>query len=557
MPKSAFRLGHALRTALVSFGSFARGLSVVVATLYVSSLAAPGTVLAATYSLSGSVMDAQGNAQAGAVVDVLAADTSDIVATATTDGSGNYSISVAEGTYDVRVTPPVGSDFSPALREDVVIAGNTILDFVLVPANAVTLSGHIRTVLDEPLPNVSVQVWLTSGGPSTRVDTDADGFYSLQVAPGSYWFHTGGGTSASLDLPQNVEVALDTQASQGLLLTHDTVLDITVPVKRVDVHVQDPLGNSVAGVAFDGSASPAWGAFTISGYPMLAATQYTTNATNVRYTDASGNATLWLVPGTYGIALTPPAGSPYVTTTVTGVVVTGDRSIIVVLDSLDGTAPAITIVAPVPYGLYRIGMTLDFSATDSESGVADVHGTLVNTLGLSQEVVSGLAPEPGVYTLTVTATDNLGNVATSDAIPFVIYDPSGGFATGGGWFYPDAESNLPSSGKASFGFVAKYKDASAKGDLEFQYKSGPDINLKSTSIDWLVLNAVSAQFQGAGTINGTGWYTFRVMAKDNAEPGAGADTFSIKVWEGADTSGDPIYKAKNVLTGGNIRVRKE
>lgn len=221
---------------------------------------------------------------------------------------------------------------------------------------------------------------------------------------------------------------------------------------------------------------------------------------------------------------------------------------------LDTTPPEITIVTPEPYGLYMIGTALDFYATDT-SGVATIVGQLTNTAGEYQEVDSGFAPQLGVYTLVVVATDNRGNTAESDSVFFVVYDPEGGFATGGGWISPDEESTLP-GGKANFGFVTKIKQGSCTGNLEFQYHDA-EINLKSTTIDWLVISGVSAQFQGTATINGEGLYTFRVTAKDNGEPGVGSDEFDIRIWEGTDTEADPLHKAKNIIAGGNIVVHKK
>ena len=220
--------------------------------------------------------------------------------------------------------------------------------------------------------------------------------------------------------------------------------------------------------------------------------------------------------------------------------------------STDTTPPVIIITTPLPYGLYTAGMELDFSATDDESGVATVVGNLTNTSGGSQDVDSGFAPPVGVYTLVVTATDNASNTNVSDPVFFVVYDPDGGHATGGGWFYPDGDSTLP-DGKAEFGFTARYKNDVSTGKLNFQYKDA-DLHLKSTSIDWLTLSAVSAQFQGTETINGDGLYTFRVQAKDNGEPGVDVDHFDIKIWEGTDTEADPTHKAKNTISGGNIQV---
>ena len=186
------------------------------------------------------------------------------------------------------------------------------------------------------------------------------------------------------------------------------------------------------------------------------------------------------------------------------------------------------------------------------NGVDTIAGNLTNTSEVSQNIESGSTPEVNVYTLVVTATDNASNTNVSDPVFFVVYDPDGGHATGGGWFYPDENSTLP-DGKANFGFTAKYKDAISTGNLNFQY-SDAGIHLKSTSIDWLTISSVSAQFQGTGTINGDGLYTFRVQAKDNGEPGADTDHFDIKIWNGTDTEADPYHKAKNTISGGNIQV---
>ena len=212
----------------------------------------------------------------------------------------------------------------------------------------------------------------------------------------------------------------------------------------------------------------------------------------------------------------------------------------------------ITITTPVPYELYTVGMELNFSATDSESGVDTITGNLTNTSDVSQSVDSGFEPPVGAYTLVVTATDNTSNTNVSDPVFFVVYDPNGGHATGCGWFYPDENSTLP-GGKANFDFTARYKSDVSTGKLNFQYIDA-GIHLKSTSIDWLTISAVSAQFQGTGTINGDGFYTFRVQAKDNGEPGVDVDHFDIKIWNGTDTEADPYHKAKNTISGGNIQV---
>ena len=142
----------------------------------------------------------------------------------------------------------------------------------------------------------------------------------------------------------------------------------------------------------------------------------------------------------------------------------------------------------------------------------------------------------------------------------MVCDITGGFVTGGGWFVSqkgNLKKDPESTGPVTFGFVARYKEQAAAGNLEFQYRAG-NINLKSTSLMWLVISDTSAQFQGIGTINETGTYTFRVLAKDGNQSAGQTDEFTIRIWEGTNTEADPIYQAiKSPLSGGNIIVHRK
>jgi hypothetical protein len=118
----------------------------------------------------------------------------------------------------------------------------------------------------------------------------------------------------------------------------------------------------------------------------------------------------------------------------------------------------------------------------------------------------------------------------------VIYDPNGGFVTGGGWINSPAGAykvDLPLEGKANFGFVSKYKKGSTvpMGNTDFQFKAG-DLNFKSNVYDWLVIAGSRAMFKGAGTINGAGDYGFLLSAIDaDLTPSSETDKFRIKIWD--------------------------
>ena len=122
----------------------------------------------------------------------------------------------------------------------------------------------------------------------------------------------------------------------------------------------------------------------------------------------------------------------------------------------------------------------------------------------------------------------------------VVYDPDGGFVTGGGWIDSPAGAYTPDpelTGRANFGFVAKYKKGqiTPDGNTNFQFQAA-GLHFESTAYDWLVITGGErAKYKGVGTINGEGDYGFMLTATDSDD----GDTFRIKIWD-IDT-GDVIY----------------
>ena len=99
--------------------------------------------------------------------------------------------------------------------------------------------------------------------------------------------------------------------------------------------------------------------------------------------------------------------------------------------------------------------------------------------------------ETGVYDVCLTVDD--GTVGSPEVCTMaVVYDPSGGFVTGGGWIDSPAGAYTadPSlTGKATFGFVSKYKKGASvpTGNTEFQFQAG-GFNFHSEAYEWLVVN---------------------------------------------------------------------
>jgi hypothetical protein len=152
--------------------------------------------------------------------------------------------------------------------------------------------------------------------------------------------------------------------------------------------------------------------------------------------------------------------------------------------------------------------------------------------------VAGFAA--GVYKVCVRGTDVHDNTGDSSCVLLAVYDPNGGFVTGGGWIDSPAGAFTadPSLlGRANFGFVSKYQKGKTgtvelSGQTEFQFQAG-GLNFHSTSYEWLVVSGSRAQYKGVGRIQGDSReFGFLLTATDGqVAGGGGVDRFRIKIWE--------------------------
>lgn len=244
----------------------------------------------------------------------------------------------------------------------------------------------------------------------------------------------------------------------------------------------------------------------------------------------------------------------------------------------DREGPVTTDVVATPNpvavgGSVHVTALVDDSSTGG-SNVASANYAVYDSLG--NEVASGsmldsfdsptvsvsadfTAPgDAGIYDLCVWGTDQPQNVGDPECIMLVVYDPEGGFVTGGGWIWSEpgaCKTDDTLAGKATFGFVSKYKKGAniPTGQTEFQFKAA-DLNFHSTSYDWLVVNQAGtrAQFKGWGTINGAGDYRFMLWAGEG-EP----DTFRIKIWEEDESDNETVIYdngSEQAIGGGSIVI---
>ncbi len=332
----------------------------------------------------------------------------------------------------------------------------------------------------------------------------------------------------------------------------------------------------------------------------------------VTVTDSAGSNTVQVIgtPGNDDLKLTSTATSSQLATG-TGEIISlnvgGATATALKIDggggtnsvTLQGAPPPVQVtathVAPVmgmitaPVDPKQVSTIINVSASFTDMDLGDRH-TAVWNWGDGTSTSTGptiIVTEPsssapgsvtgshvyssaGVYIITLTVTDMYGASAKTVFQYIVIYDPSAGFVTGGGWINSPAgayAANVLLTGKANFGFESKYNNGNSvpTGNTEFQF-SVANFKFKSTAYEWLVVSGAKARYRGTGTVNGAGSYGFELTAWDGqVSGGGGVDKFRIKIWNknlGNGVVYDNMMNAADgadpttALGGGSIVIHK-
>ncbi len=244
--------------------------------------------------------------------------------------------------------------------------------------------------------------------------------------------------------------------------------------------------------------------------------------------------------------------------------------------------------SPKSGSAFKIGRTVNFVGSFWDTpGKTHTAQWLFDGLSTSGSITEPTATRPGsvagTYTFTTTGVyavrmnvrDASGAAGTADAVDgvnalVVIYDPNGGYVTGGGWLDspPGAYAADPAlTGKVNFGFVSKYfKNATnPKGETEFDFRLA-NFKFNALNFDYLVISGARAQYKGMGKVNGDGGYGFILTVIDGeASGGGGVDKFRIKIWNkstgaivydnqmGAPDNADPVIP---VGSGSSIVIQQ-
>ena len=231
---------------------------------------------------------------------------------AQTDSEGNFQMVLFPGSGDLGATPPPDSGLGQTVV-NVTITDDTAITITL-PAT-VTFSGQVVDRDGTPVPNQWVSL---SGDPSGAGDqTDADGNFSIQVAPGDYSLMVSY-YAMEEPLPPNVPTSYELYGGT-ISLAGDTSMTITLQNRLLTGTVVDPDGVPVPNVSvWPSSFDASFNGFT--GYVGGGA-----------QTDSGGNFQMVLFPGSGDLGATPPPESGFAQFVIQDVQIVGDLTLAVLL----------------------------------------------------------------------------------------------------------------------------------------------------------------------------------------------------------------------------------
>ena len=190
----------------------------------------------ASVTVSGTISDVQGNLLPGSTVEARLTGTNEVVASTEANTDGVYSLTVPEGTYDLRYRGPAALGIGANVdRRDLTGDAEINVRLGVLPA---TVSGTVGDGVGGQLSYAQVRLLDPNGSEIANSAVGSDGQYSFEVVPGRYVL-SGYGVTSNLSWFSLYANPID--------ITGDTVANLTPDSRAVTVHLIGADGSSAAG----------------------------------------------------------------------------------------------------------------------------------------------------------------------------------------------------------------------------------------------------------------------------------------------------------------------
>ena len=324
-----------------------------------------------------------------------------------TDSSGDYSLSLANGSWSVGLNCQGGDDSLDSIlgngnyqcpnNQNVVVSNNNPTVNFTVQAPSATLSGRVTDNLGAPVTNMNIFAFPDFGGSSYNATTDGGGNYQIGISGGSYTVSLNTDPNSGAPSRGLVSPSLPVDVTDGVNITGFNLVaqrvtgTITVSVTNLSIHAGVPGISLSAGYGLNG-------------------TNYNTGN---QPADGTGKVTLQVFNGNwdvfadcYGLSL---AGLSCPTNNGALVTVSGNNPALNYVVQPCSLQITTTNLPPAQVGaFYDV-----FLAGSSCSGFLNwslISGPLPSTFTLGGNgELSGTPNAPGTFNFTVSADDGNGN----------------------------------------------------------------------------------------------------------------------------------------------------
>ena len=473
-------------------------------------LALPGEVFGQSHTLSGTVFGG-GSPLPNTLVEALSNGTTTVAGSSTTNGSGQYSITLPDATYDLRVTPPAGSGFGQEVIQDVVVAAGIPPRDIILLASASSVTGTVRGYGGQPVANARVSFYTNSTGTFLgAAATDTAGHYS---------FNASGTVRVELmrdfvgTASPYVPVSWN-YSRYGIVIAGAMTLDFDLPVVQVSGTVTGSNGPPLAGVIVQGS-----------NYRYDSQSNSNSNASNT--TNASGQYSMLLLTGTTSLTAQPPNGSGFSAESHPNLNVTADTGHDFVLQPASAVTGTVRGYGGQPVANARVSFYTNSTGTFLGAANTDAAGHYsFNASGtvrveLMRNFVGTTSPYVPVswnysrYGIVIsgamTLDFDLPVVQVSGTVTGANGTPLASVIVQGSNYRYDSQSNSNSNGSNTTNASGQYSmllltgttslTAQPPNGSDFSAESHPNLNVAADTVHDFVLQPASAV---TGTVRGYG-----------------------------------------------------
>jgi hypothetical protein len=214
------------------------------------------SILPATRTLSGRIIDASNTSQGLAGVQLFVNSTNDLFALGVTDSNGWFNVPVSAGVWTLEPDAEALCFLGYPGPQESPVADTTSGDvtnlWIPVPRATALIYGTVKAVSGTPIPGVEIYASSSDGSYETRTQTDALGYFTLGVSPSIWWVGASSSDLAQLGF-------LDTNWPSATVTNGEALrMDLTLQpfTSRLFGQVLDDAGNPVGEIGLSGSHGP-------------------------------------------------------------------------------------------------------------------------------------------------------------------------------------------------------------------------------------------------------------------------------------------------------------